>query len=803
MGKCKFANEWLERKDTNGFKISDWGRKLNNDLFCTVCEKTISIEKGFYAIQQHYKTEKHKSNVLLKRGPSQLRLSIENKSDHHPASSRNECAPLRLYSCRDSALTAELIWCLKIVSSNMPIESCSGIVNIFKAMFPIEGSIPENFCLNPTKASYLITDALAPYFREIFISEVQQKYFSLQYDETTNNAGQKELQVLVRYWSDSAGQITTKHLESFYMGHATAEDLKTNLLVAMEKSHLSLRKLLMLASDGPNVNKKVFRCVNEDVKSVREKGLIDIGFCNIHVIHNAFLKGLEELGCDASDFIISIYYYFKDWPSRWEDFTIIQNQKGLPNLHFVKHVSSRWLTMEQAACRVLQQWDAIIEYFLKFLPSKQAKVINTITCKKIVNFLRKRTIKIELMFICSSSSLFTKFTGLFQREEPLIHVIYQQMKDLVLTLMGRICKNEIVKEFNRSPNEDAFKCNNLLNLSDMVFSDEIMSCLSVLTTADKENFLLLARKHYVAAGNYILQKKILEDNSILKSFCCLKPNAAKQDENIQHFVKIANVFPLDLNKEQLIDELRLLQFEDISIHDRIDHYWNEVFKIKINDQFKYPVLTNIVQAALTLFHGSADVERVFSRTARIMTEDRTSMSVRMLHARLSVSDALKQYKNKPELVPITKKLLSYANVAYQSYNTYLEEKRKKLEEEAKKAKEAEELKLENEKLMLQYEKGKKCIEKLTNELKCAKKEEKIQVKVSDKLLDEANKRLRKALDKGDFTEAKLAQTMIEGVVKANEECENKRKVVNSIEKKLEKRRDSVITNFFSKKPRID
>lgn len=51
-------------------------------------------------------------------------------------------------------------------------------------------------------------------------------------------------------------------------------------------------------------------------------------------MHNAFLKGLEELGCDASDLTISLYNYFRDWPARWEDFCRIQTQKNLPNLRF-------------------------------------------------------------------------------------------------------------------------------------------------------------------------------------------------------------------------------------------------------------------------------------------------------------------------------------------------------------------------------------------------------------------------------------------------------------------------------------
>ena len=52
----------------------------------------------------------------------------------------------------------------------------------------------------------------------------------------------------------------------------------------------------------------------------------------------------------------------------------------------------------------------------------------------------------------------------------------------------------------------------------------------------------------------------------------------------------------------------------------------------------------IIKPALILIHGSADVKREFSISIRIMTEDRASISVEMLNARLTVSDALILYQ---------------------------------------------------------------------------------------------------------------------------------------------------------------
>ena len=84
----------------------------------------------------------------------------------------NSNATVKLYSLRDSAFTAELIWCLKIVSGDVSANFSQDIASVFKAMFPSEGAVPEKFSLNPTKIRYLMSDALGPYFRTKLLKDI-------------------------------------------------------------------------------------------------------------------------------------------------------------------------------------------------------------------------------------------------------------------------------------------------------------------------------------------------------------------------------------------------------------------------------------------------------------------------------------------------------------------------------------------------------------------------------------------------------------------------------------------------------
>ena len=109
------------------------------------------------------------------------------------------------------------------------------------------------------------------------LDKAASAYYSLICDETTSNAGDKVLQIRINYWSDKNKQIVSHHLQSFFMGHATAENLKENILKSISDANLPLKNLISIASDGPFVNKKVFRLLNEGMLTVRKKGVLDIG----------------------------------------------------------------------------------------------------------------------------------------------------------------------------------------------------------------------------------------------------------------------------------------------------------------------------------------------------------------------------------------------------------------------------------------------------------------------------------------------------------------------------------------------
>lgn len=106
--------------------------------------------------------------------------------------------------------------------------------------------------------SYLISDGLGPYIKSKVVDELVRPnvFYAIMIDETPKPEEKvQQLDVLVRFYSDSAGCIVVEHLQSFNLGHATAEIMFSCVQEAL--AEVPKQNLLCFFSDGPNVMKSL------------------------------------------------------------------------------------------------------------------------------------------------------------------------------------------------------------------------------------------------------------------------------------------------------------------------------------------------------------------------------------------------------------------------------------------------------------------------------------------------------------------------------------------------------------------
>ena len=177
------------------------------------------------------------------------------------------------------------------------------------------------------------------------------------------------MDVLIRYWSEKSACIQVHYLYSLFCGNAFAERVSKDLVDCINNLNLTLSKWLCLSSDGLNVNKSIKSKMENAVKEAGAPGLVDVGFCYIHTVHNAFKAGNQVFGIKALDFAMNVFYWFHMYPARDEDLKKIQDEENMENLKFLRHVDSRWLSLVPALERVHEQLPAVKKYFLQYIPN--------------------------------------------------------------------------------------------------------------------------------------------------------------------------------------------------------------------------------------------------------------------------------------------------------------------------------------------------------------------------------------------------------------------------------------------------
>ena len=94
-----------------------------------------------------------------------------------------------------------------------------------------------------SKVSYVIGHGLGPYFLQKTVDDILSTpgtYFTLHFDETTTSQIKKQLDILVRYYSDNHNEVRVRFLKAAVFGHAYAESVANELCETLQKFQFAI-----------------------------------------------------------------------------------------------------------------------------------------------------------------------------------------------------------------------------------------------------------------------------------------------------------------------------------------------------------------------------------------------------------------------------------------------------------------------------------------------------------------------------------------------------------------------------------
>ena len=247
-------------------------------------------------------------------------------------------------------------------------------------------------------------------------------------------------------------------------------------------------------------------------------------------------------------------------------------------------------------------------------------------CVRIVRQLKSKEALAKMHFLISVADIFNLFLVNFQKEEPLIHYLYEQFVSILKNVLGRFIKKEVLDK-QRVSDLNFDSVDYKLSDESLEIGEGARKILSDLSVVKRKMFTLGVRVFFKTAVKHLL-KKLPLDNGILKKCKVFNPLSRFVDWFSKAIKDLPTDLHVDVNLTRLSDEWRMYQLDKIpdnwytiaeqpEKHERIDVYWNKVSGIK-NDfgVIKYPQVIKMVKSALIFAHGNSDVESGFSESGK-------------------------------------------------------------------------------------------------------------------------------------------------------------------------------------------
>ena len=610
-----------------------------------------------------------------------LFLSTASSTVSRPTTSTTVYAQIGL---ENAVIKAEIVWALKMVSSNFSYNSCSDIPATFKRMFE-ECPTAQSFAMADRKASYVIQYGLAPYFENLLMEQVRNVGdFVLLFDESLNKITHtKQMDIHVRYWQQENNQVQTRYMKSVYMGHGTADDMMEHFDKGVSNVKGLLHNLLQLSMDGPNVNWKFHRMFCENLEKDCKSNIIDIGSCGLHIVHGAFKNGACIL--DTDQILSSLHWLFKDSPARRQDFTAVTGVSDFP-MKFCKH---RWVENLPVATRALQIWPSV-KLYVECVEKKKLKHSQNKSYETIKDACKNPLTEAKLAFFKRLARSVNPLLTKFQSDKPMVPFLCSSMTDMILELIEIFIKQQELQKVRRFTRKvmaldvGSTDLHVTYKQVDVGLETEmhVKEAAKKVSEARLMDFRMKCKESVVAVVKK-LQEKAPVKYSLVRHLRCLDPKRMHDEVDLcvadmKEVLKLLHeVRKIDLDKCDIVlaeykKMLRNENFEGFDCdRDRLDVFLYNI----VSKQKEYTTVWSVIKKLLILSHGQASVERGFSYNKAIERENLPENSFTALRI---VKDSIIVAGGHLE-VPVTPKMIVSVGSARARYMEDLRQKKEEKE----------------------------------------------------------------------------------------------------------------------------
>ncbi|XP_062972283.1 uncharacterized protein LOC134392146 [Elgaria multicarinata webbii] len=348
--------------------LKDWVRRVPGDDSKAACRYCICEIRAHHSdLVAHSKTKKHKKHVALLSQPShnaekhpfefdmrhslqlEKQVSFEAEQDSFDEfkhtemdESVNVCA-LKLaahIACHMSIFTVDHLGCI------------------------IGGIAEKDISLHRTKCSTIIRDIIGPTVHTELLRDIGNGYYSLIIDESLDVSSQKQLCLMVRYFSNKLKCIVSSFVGIITLTASDSDLITEALLSFLNENKLNIKKCVGIAADG--LSASICGHKNSLLKKFYELNPCGVFIkCICHSLYLCLSRAIDVLPLNLEYMISQTYLWFSHntfHQKRYSELYAAINV-GENALKMLQFTDTRWLSISPCINRILSQYDTLRLHF--------------------------------------------------------------------------------------------------------------------------------------------------------------------------------------------------------------------------------------------------------------------------------------------------------------------------------------------------------------------------------------------------------------------------------------------------------
>ncbi|KAJ4438314.1 hypothetical protein ANN_14256 [Periplaneta americana] len=328
----KFRKEWLSDE-----RVKDWLLEVPGDpsiARCKYCQCSLNVRLS--DLLDHGRTKKHL------KASEQFSTSHQSKLQFIPVKHTYECA------AAEAALSLFVI-------NHCSVRSVDHLSDLTKRFF--KGADHASLLrLHRTKCSGLIRNILFQHFKSELQSDIDSGHFSLLIDESTDISVIKLLAVCIVYYSKQQHTIVSTFLGIVELEQGNADCIVSAIKSLLSDYGLDIKHMRGVGTDNASVMVGINNGVCQKLK--QEVSNLVLIPCVCHSVQLAVSFAAEMLPRNIEFLISETYSWFSKSSSRQITYRLLFQaiNDGAEPLKIVQQSNTRWLSIEVAVNRILNQW---------------------------------------------------------------------------------------------------------------------------------------------------------------------------------------------------------------------------------------------------------------------------------------------------------------------------------------------------------------------------------------------------------------------------------------------------------------